>query len=117
MIQRKQTLFLLLAAILAIVCILVRMQWIGWQWIDIIQVFSGVLSVYTIFIYRKRPVQARFCLLGITLIFVWYILLAVFQGYLLTIDSLPMIDAMLIFMARRGVLSDEKLVRSADRIR
>jgi hypothetical protein len=43
--------------------------------------------------------------------------LAVYQGYVTTIDSLPIISAMLIFMARKGILDDEKLVRAADRIR
>ena len=113
MIQRKQTVFLLLAAILAVVCMVVR--W--WQWIDIAQGLSAALSVYTIFIYKNRPLQAKLCLLGIGLIFVWYILLAVRQGYLLTVDAIPMVNAMLIFMARRGILADEKLVRAADRIR
>ena len=112
MIQRKQTVFLLLAAILAVVCLVLR-----WQWIDVVQGLLAALSVYTIFIYKKRIKQARLCLLGIALIFVWYILLAVYQGDLMTIDALPMVNAMLIFMARRGILADEKLVRAADRIR
>lgn len=112
MIQRKQTVFLLLAAILAVVCLVVR-----WQWIDIVQGLSAVLSVYTIFIYKNRPLQARFCLLGLLLVFVWYVLLAVYQGNVTTIDSLPMVNAILIFLARKGILADEKLVRAADRIR
>lgn len=112
MIQRKQTVFLLLAAILAVVCLVLR-----WQWIDVVQGLLAALSVYTIFIYKKRIKQAQLCLLGIALIFVWYILLAVYQGDLMTIDALPMVNAMLIFMARRGILADEKLVRAADRIR
>jgi hypothetical protein len=112
MIQRKQTVFLLLAAILAIACLVVR-----WQWIDILQGLSAALSVYTIFLYKKRLVQARFCLFGIVLVFVWYILLAVYQSYVTTIDALPLVDAILIFLARKGILDDEKLVRAADRIR
>lgn len=112
MIQRKQTIFLLLAAVLAVVCLVVR-----WEWIDILQGLSAVLSGYIIFIYKRRLIQARLCLLGIFLIFAWYILLAVYQGYLMTIDALPMVNAMLIFFARRGILADEKLVRAADRIR
>lgn len=112
MIQRKQTVFLLLAAILAIVCLVVR-----WQWIDILQGLSVALSVYTIFLYKKRLVQARFCLFGIVIVFVWYILLAVYQSYVTTIDALPLVDAILIFLARKGILDDEKLVRAADRIR
>ena len=112
MIQRKQTIFLLLAAILALVCLVVRLQWI-----DIVQGLSAVLSVYTIFIYKRRPLQAKLCLLGLFLIFVWYVLLAVYQGYVQTIDALPMVNAILIFLARKGILDDEKLVRAADRIR
>jgi uncharacterized membrane protein len=112
MIQRIQTVFLLLAAILAVVCLVVR-----WQWIDIIQGISAVLSVYTIFIYKQRLRQARLCLAGLFLIFVWYILLAVYQGFVNTIDALPMVNAILIFLARNRILADEKLVRAADRIR
>ena len=112
MIQRKQTVFLLLAAILAVVCAVVR-----WQWIDIVEGLSAVLSVYTIFIYKQRPRQAKLCLAGLLVVFVWYILLAVYQGYVTTSESRPIISAMLIFMARKGILDDEKLVRAADRIR
>jgi len=34
-----------------------------------------------------------------------------------TVEALPMVNAILIFLARKGILDDEKLVRSADRIR
>ncbi len=112
MIQRKQTVFLLLAAILAVVCLVVR-----WQWIDSLQGLSAVLSVYTIFQYHQRPRQAKWCLAGLSLIFVWYILLAVYQGFVTNIDALPMVNAILIFLARKGILDDERLVRAADRIR
>jgi hypothetical protein len=113
MIQRKQTLFLLMAAILALVCLFVRLTWL-----DTLQALSAVLSLATIFLYKKRILQARLCLAGLFVIFIWYIGLAVWQGCLLTtIDCLPMINAILIFMARKGILDDEKLVRSLDRIR
>lgn len=112
MIQRIQTVFLLLAAILAVVCLVVR-----WQWIDIVQGLSAALSLYTIFIYKQRPRQALLCLAGLFLVFVWYVLLAVYQGYVNMIDALPMVNAILIFLARNRILADEKLVRAADRIR
>lgn len=112
MIQRVQTLFLLLAAVLAVVCLVLR-----WQLIDILNGLSAVLSVYTIFIYKRRITQARLCLLGIGIIFVWYILLAVFQGRVEYVDTLPMVNAILIFLARKRILADERLVRAADRIR
>lgn len=112
MIQRKQTVFLLLAAIVAAVCAVIR-----WQLVDIVGGVSAILSFYTIFIYKQRPRQAKLCLAGLFVVFVWYILLAVYQGYVTTIDSMPMVSAILIFMARKGIIDDEKLVRAADRIR
>lgn len=112
MIQRKQTVFLLLACILALVCFFLRMQWI-----DAFLVVSALLSAYTIFQYRRRIVQARLCLAGLFVVFAWYIGIAVLEGKVGTVEALPMVDAILIFMARKGILDDEKLVRAADRIR
>lgn len=112
MIQRKQTVFLLLACILALVCFFMRMQWI-----DIVQLVSALLSAFTIFQYRRRIMQARLCLAGLFVVFVWYIGIAVLEGRVGTVEALPMVNAILIFMARKGILDDEKLVRAADRIR
>ena len=70
MIQRKQTLFLLVAAILGLVF------WLSWP-LFVIQALASALSLYTIFIYKKRPRQATLCLVAILLHFVWYILMAV----------------------------------------
>ena len=112
MIQRKQTVFLLLACILALVCFFLRMQWI-----DILQLVSALLSAFTIFQYRRRIMQARLCLAGLFIVFVWYIGVAVLEGHVGTVEALPMVNAILIFMARKGILDDEKLVRAADRIR
>ena len=112
MIQRKQTIFLLLACVLALVCFFLRMQWI-----DILQLVSALLSAFTIFQYRRRIMQARLCLAGLFIVFVWYIGVAVLEGHVGTVEALPMVNAILIFMARKGILDDEKLVRAADRIR
>jgi len=112
MIQRKQTVFLLLACILALVCLFMRLQWL-----DALLAVSAVLSAYTIFQYRHRVMQARLCLAGLFVIFAWYIGLAVLEGHLGTYEGLPMVNAILIFLARKGILDDEKLVRAADRIR
>ena len=112
MIQRKQTLFLLIATILALVCLGLRLHWI-----DVLQVLSALLSAYTIFQYRRRVFQARLCLVGLFVIFAWYIGVAVLEARVGTVEALPMVNAILIFMARKGILDDEKLVRAADRIR
>ena len=102
----------MLACILALVCFVVRLQWI-----DALLVVSAVLSAYTIFQYRRRPFQARLCVAGLFLVFAWYIGVAVLEAKVGTIEALPMVNAILIFMARKGILDDEKLVRAADRIR
>jgi hypothetical protein len=112
MIQRKQTVFLLLACILALVCFFMRLQWL-----DALLAVSAVLSAFTIFQYRRRIMQARLCLVGLFIIFAWYIGLAVLEGRVGTIEGIPMVNAILIFLARKGILDDEKLVRAADRIR
>jgi len=116
MIQRKQTLFLLVAAILGLVF------WLSWP-LFVIQAFASALSLYTIFIYKKRPLQAKLCLVTILIHFAWYIALAalIHQGKadqnLPIVACFPLIAAILCFMARKAILADERLVRAADRIR
>ena len=116
MIQRKQTLFLLVAAILGLVF------WLSWT-LFVIQALASALSLYTIFIYKKRPRQATLCLVAILLHFVWYILMAVLiqQGkadeQLPIVACFPLLSAILCFMARKAILADERLVKAADRIR
>ncbi len=116
MIQRKQTIFLLIAFILGVV------HFEGWILFSI-QLVATILSCYTIFLYKNRKRQATFCLLCVFVNLVWYVALAVLihQGKLpeqLPIEAcLPLIAAIFCFMARKGVQADEKLVRAADRIR
>ena len=89
----------------------------------IIQMFASAVSLITIFLYKKRPRQAALCLVSIFANIVWYIVLAVLiqqgqQAETLPLTAcLPLIAAILCFMARRAILADEKLVRAADRIR
>jgi len=116
MIQRKQTLFLLVAAILGLVF------WLSWP-LFVLQALASAVSLYTIFIYKRRPRQATLCLMSILLHFGWYILLAalIHQGKadpnLPIVACFPLIAAILCFMARKAILADERLVKAADRIR
>ena len=116
MIQRKQTVFLLIAVILGMV------HFQAWVLFGI-QMLASAISLIAIFLFRRRPLQATLCLAAILVNIVWYIVLAVLiqQGILseslpLT-ASLPIIAAILCLLARRGVIADEKLVRAADRLR
>lgn len=117
MIQRIQSVYLLVAVILGMV------HFLAWP-LFIIQMFASAVSLITIFLYKNRPRQALLCLVSILANLLWYIVLAVLiqQGQQTTASlpltaCLPLIAAILCFMARRAILADEKLVRAADRIR
>ena len=116
MIQRKQTVFLLIAVILG----MVHFQSLA---LFGIQILASAISLIAIFLFKRRPLQATLCLIAIVVNFAWYIVLAVMiqQGLLpeslpLT-SALPILAAIFCLLARRGVLADDKLVRAADRLR
>lgn len=146
MIQRKQTIFLLLAFVLTVVCMCSQVGSLvdGMSKVDVYNLWlvdgggrhsfgswplfamlmlSSLLSLVTIFLFKKRKLQALLCLLNMLLLVVWYVVLAVLPqslGGSLVLNWPAMLPAFAIifcFMARKGVLADEKLVRSLDRIR
>ena len=84
------------------------------------------IEIYTIFAYNNRPLQSKMCLFGILLVLVWYVLYFFFVPYREIPNThfavsfgvcLPLLSGIFLLMARRGINHDEKLVRSADRIR
>lgn len=116
MIQRKQSLFLLIAVILGMI------HFQAWLLFGI-QILASAISLIAIFLYNRRPLQATLCLVAIVVNLAWYVVLAVLiqKGIqpeaLPMAASLPIISAILCLLARRGVIADEKLVRAADRLR
>lgn len=88
-------------------------------------VISTILSLATIFLYHNRKLQANFCVCNSFLLIAWYVVLGASLRSVATSMSfhicfaaiLPAIALILVFMARIGVINDEKLVRAADRIR
>lgn len=150
-IQRIQSVYLLLSAILMVVCaclpvgvfdpagmgaqsvmynLCVINEETGWNFrvcgLFVLLALSTVYSVTNIFGYNNRKRQSRNCLITMLLLLVW-VLLYVVLGYVIGMPDaefvyefpavLPVIALVLQWMARRGVLADEKLVRAADRIR
>lgn len=102
MIQRKQSLFLLIDAILCIICLMLplgifRPQQIGvdttlynlwirlgdgstnWQSAPLfaILLIHVAISIYTIFIYSKRKLQIKLCTWNIAIIVLWYVVGAI----------------------------------------
>ena len=116
MIQRKQSLFLLIAVILGMV------HFQGWLLFGI-QILASAIALIAIFMFKQRPLQATMCLFAILVNILWYVAFAVLiqlgalPETLPLTATLPIIAAIFCLMARRGVLADEKLVRAADRLR
>lgn len=105
MIQRKQTVFLLIAAVLVVVCLctplgcFTDMNGIGKDtatmynlWITaadgthnyqvwalfVILLITCPITLFAIFMYHNRMVQSRFCVFNILLTLGWYVVFAVF---------------------------------------
>ena len=151
MIQRKQTLFLLLATILGVVAmsfpaanvgddgvIIARIYTLFYTDINGVAHFDVVWPLFllllaassvcclAIMMYKKRLLQAMLCIVSIMFFVAWYIALAVYSKLLAPeamnfhlewAAVLPAVSAILCFMARKGILADERLVRAADRLR
>lgn len=148
MIQRIQTVYLLVSAILLTLMMqlpIVRTldpmgQWVGQRFYDssLSQVgalsvgclvwigLMGLMQIVTIFLYGHRKAQIRMCnvqlimsmLLMLTLGIAFAMVSA--SGIAMTpcvsITFVP-ISLVLVLLAKRGVVHDERLVRSLDRIR
>lgn len=139
MLQRKQTLWLLLALIASILTfkfpfltgtrivktVLTPGTELNASSHFLLLVFSGavaLLALITIFLYKDRKLQMRLCLLGILLsvvVIVIYIMqMQEFEKNTLALFSiLPFLALAGFFMAFRSIRSDEKLVKSLDKLR
>lgn len=138
MIQRRQTLWLLLATIAAVLSFLFpfvtgkeaikNMQ--ADKVIDAASDFflliltggSIILSTVTIFLFKDRKMQIRLCLLGLlvsVVIIVRYIMLMnkLTNTTLALYAVLPFIFLASYFLAFRDIRKDEKLVKSLDKLR
>lgn len=150
MIQRKQTVFLFLAALFGILAMCMQLATVSLEGLTTYRIFSlwaigqsgvrsfipcplfilmllsATLSVCTIFLYKRRPLQAKLCMVNIFIMVLWYISMIVVSKQmapdamnfqLSMASSFPAVIAILLFMARKGIKADERLVRAADRIR
>ena len=95
--QRKQTLFLMAAIILTVICLCTQIGSFRAAGIDVARVYNlwftdplgkhhfdvwplfavlvptAALGTYTIFLYKNRKTQALFCALNVLLIVGWYV--------------------------------------------
>lgn len=128
MIQRIQTVYLLIALVLSGVCMGFEVMKDGHPWALIVLTgLSALLEFVGIFLFRRRALQMRLCTFCILLLIGWYAVYAAFAylfGDGLVGDyrpapwaAIPAINAILLYLAFRGILKDELLVRSLDRLR
>ncbi len=136
MIQRIQTVYLLLATVLLSISTVFGFgnficrpggscACYGTAVYAALVFFAAVLSAVGIFLYRNRPLQAKVVRYSLLFILLAYICVAI-AGYMQGLCSFIVPKFMIFFpfaaaffnvLARRAILKDEKMVRAADRIR
>ena len=95
-----------------------------------------LLALVTIFLFRKRLLQARLNIMNVILCLGYYALVSLYVGfvargyesvggmtladadwYITFWAAIPLVNIVLTMMATRRILKDEALVRAADRLR
>ena len=149
--QRIQTVWLVLAfaAMIALLFLPIGIfatpqgHWIMYNWstrpligvgtvmnhwgLFVLALIIALLSLYIVFLYKKRKLQMRLTMLGM-LLTVGYLVYYTVEAVKLTnalqasygfkFDlALPIITIILLFMARRAIRKDEVLVRMSNRLR
>lgn len=85
-------------------------------------IITGLLALLTIFFYKQRPLQLRLCVLGIALeallIFLYYRQVSTFTlGTYSLWSILHAVSVILFFLAAKAINKDEKLIKDSDRLR
>ena len=142
MIQRKQSVFLLLAFIASVVCLCLPLgsfepqaMGVSFKMYNLMvmlgtgadySVCGSLLGFSTIWLYNNRMLQSRLCACNLFLLVAWYIVLGVMTRNVISADTsfhvgfavcLPAVSIILVQMARVAILKDEKRVRDSERIR
>lgn len=154
MIQRIQTLYLLVVTALMAVVLFAPLAWFGGEagefelhafaleatdgetvqstvYMGIVLALACVLPLVTIFLFRRRLLQIRLCVVEMVLLLgslamegVYYFLswrvfsdMAFHTQGLKPSIALPLVCMLFTYLALRAIFRDEMLVRAADRIR
>lgn len=154
MIQRIQTVYLLLAAALVVVALVAPLAWFasdaglfelhafalrtaegdavqGTLYLGVVLLAAGLLPLVTIFLFRRRLLQIRLCVVEAVLLIgaavmegaYYFLACRVFSGFAFHLQgvraacALPVVCLVFVWLAARAIFRDELLVRAADRIR
>jgi hypothetical protein len=100
--------------------------------IGLLQALLAVLSFVTIFLYKKRPLQSKMCMLAILVNFILLVLMLwVYPDKMLPQISLlaggelkytpwailSILPLACFYLGNKFIIKDEKMVRAADRLR
>ena len=114
---RPKTWYLVLAAIFIILCVITGP---GTIILLLLLIAAALTSLAIIPLNKNRKLQSALCLLPMALLLAWYILAAVYNvipEFNYGNYCFPALAILLIFMARKGIVHDERVVRALDRIR
>lgn len=103
----------------------------GTVYMGVLIVAAMVISFVNIFLYKNRILQIRLCfvnvvlLLGAQIFVIYYIYHASASASAISdgmsnysvVDIFPLVGLVLTWLANKGIIKDETLVRSLDRIR
>ena len=112
---RPQTWYLLLAAVSILVCLIAGA---GTTLQVVLLIVAALAALAVIPLYKNRKL-ASLTLLPMLALLAWYVVLALYAvpEIMHWQYALPAVAILLIFMARKGIVHDEKVVRSYERIR
>lgn len=119
MIQRIQTIWLLLAVLSLIAALLLTAHM---PWLMALLVVAAVIDIVAVFVYKNRKRQIHLCHLSDFLLIAWALVYVIGmltgKGLEFSVWTLlPVAGLVFQVLAIRGIRHDDELVRSADRIR
>ena len=129
MIQRIQTLYILIVIILSFLMLKLTIDFSNDIKLNSLVKTDNVfyiipfIGILTLFLYKKRVIQSKMCLimLGINVLVLISYGLKIYEGNSsfinLVLIACSIIECILLFVARKAIIKDENLVRSIDRIR
>lgn len=128
MIQRIQSIWLLLAAVFAALTFVlpfaIGATGINAQsstWLAIVSAFTGVLAFIDIFLFNNRRTQFRWCIVGILLALIMltlsFVEMSKANGTLALSCLIYFAVLGFYIMAAGAIRKDEKLIKSMDRLR
>ena len=96
--------------------------------LTIVAALAALLSLINIFLFRNRPLQMRVCHFTTWFLVAFYVIVGIYiydlyialNGESLQLQaalSMPVVALVLNYIAYRRIRADERLVRSADRLR